>query len=345
MASRLIETHLNILRSLQTERGLFLASPRAAGTGYDKAWLRDNFYETLAFEAAGDWEPTRRAFRAILDIFEKHEYKIERAAAEKPYASWQYIHARYNPETFDEYWEEWGNKQNDAVGAILFKLGELEKVGKSVVETRDDQRIAQRLVDYLSSLRYWEDSDSGMWEENEEVHASSVGACVAGLEAIRAAGWVTVPDELVKKGKETLRGLLPRESVTKFTDLALLSLIWPYGVVSDREASEILKNLEYHLDKRMGVVRYRNDRYYNKNDDRVSEEAEWAFGFSWLSVIYNERGDRGKAESYFEKAMRTISRPGTIPELYYSQSDTPNENNPLGWAESLFTVAAIKAGK
>jgi hypothetical protein len=28
-----------------------------------------------------------------------------------------------------------------------------------------------------------------------------------------------------------------------------------------------------------------------------------------------------------------------VPELYFSNSDEPNENRPLGWAESLFIVA------
>ena len=43
---------------------------------------------------------------------------------------------------------------------------------------------------------------------------------------------------------------------------------------------KIIENVEYHLERRRGVVRYKNDRYYNKNKDRYSEEAEWTMGFS-----------------------------------------------------------------
>ena len=64
-----------------------------------------------------------------------------------------------------------------------------------------------------------------MWEENMELHASSVGACVAGLRSVKML--VNVKDELIQKGEETLRFLLPRESETKETDLSLLSLIYP----------------------------------------------------------------------------------------------------------------------
>lgn len=50
------------------------------------------------------------------------------------------------------------------------------------------------------------------------------------------------------------------------------------------------------------------------------------------------------AKEYLEKSMATIYK-GEIPELYYSDSDRPNENVPLGWAESLFIVALLKSGK
>jgi hypothetical protein len=36
--------------------------------------------------------------------------------------------------------------------------------------------------------------------------------------------------------------------------------------------------------------------------------------------------------------LKTQTQEG-IPELYYCHTDKPNENTPLGWAESLFIVA------
>ncbi len=46
--SELIDRHLKILKSLQYKSGLFAASKKHGTTGYDKSWLRDNFYETIA---------------------------------------------------------------------------------------------------------------------------------------------------------------------------------------------------------------------------------------------------------------------------------------------------------
>src|SRR3989339_866016 len=200
---RLLSQHLKILKNLQYKSGLFAASSKSVSTGYDKSWLRDNFYECLAFEVIGDWDTVEKTYNALLEIFLKHEGKIDYAIAKKPEHKHQYIHARFHPETFDEFWEEWGNKQNDSIGAVLFRIGELEHHHKrSILRDESHLRIVNKLVRYLQSIEYWHDTDSGMWEENEEVHASSVGACVAGLKAVARLPKIHVPKELIANGEK-----------------------------------------------------------------------------------------------------------------------------------------------
>jgi GH15 family glucan-1,4-alpha-glucosidase len=337
--------HLTILKGLQYETGLFAASDKTVSTGYDKSWLRDNFYEALAFFVLKDYATVQKTCHSLLDIFLKHEYKIDHAIEHKPTYKHEYIHARFHPHTLDEFWEDWGNKQNDAVGAILFMLGHLESTKFSAIRNPNDKRIIQKLIDYLKSIQYWHDFDSGMWEENEEIHASSVGACVAGLIAIRKVSGIHVPIELIRKGKLMLNKLLPRESEKKFVDLALLSLIYPYNIVNIKQRTEILENVEYHLVKKHGVIRYKNDYYYNKNKDGYSEEAEWTFGFSWLAIIYNYLKDEQKAQYYEHKTIETVNAKGEVPELYYSNSNKHNENSPLGWAESMLIIAIYNLNK
>lgn len=339
-----IETHLNTLKGLQAESGLFLASARGVSTGYNKAWLRDNFYSALAFEATGDWQTVQKTWRAMLGILKKHEQKINHATRERPRASWQYIHARYNPETFEEFWEEWGNKQNDAVGAIIFKLADLELKGHGVLESDEDKQLLQKLIDYCGAIEYWHDPDAGMWEEGEEIHASSVGAVLAGIEKAKQLPFITVPDYLITEGGATLERLLPRESEQKFCDLALLSLIWPYNIISPYMAELILKNIEYQHVRRRGVIRYKCDRYYNANRDGWSEEAEWTFGYPWLAIIYFLRGEKERAQHYLALTQECLTYENKLPELYYSNSDRPNENIPLAWSESLYVVARTLIG-
>jgi len=335
----LIAKHLQILKGLRTKTGLFLASKKGVATGYDKSWLRDNFYETIAFEVIGNWDIVEKTYRAILRILLKHEHKIDWAIKNKPTESFQYIHARFHPDTFDEFWEAWGNKQNDAVGAILFRLGELEiNQKRSILKTPDHIRVVNKLVKYLASIEYWRDPDSGIWEIDEELHASSVGACVAGLKSISKVPSIEVPLWLIKKGENALNQLLPRESERKFVDLSLLSLIWPYDIVTSPQKELILENVEYHLHRERGVVRYKGDHYYNRNPDGVSEEAEWTFGLSWLAIIYEKMGLKDKAQELV-KDLIAIDTPQGMPELYFSNSPEYNDNTPLGWSESLFIVA------
>lgn len=335
-----IKQHLDVIRSMQTSTGVFTAS--GEDTFYNKAWLRDIYFIVLSFLEVGEMETVKKAAKALLTVLVKHKDKINWAIEHKPHETWQYIHARFHPETFEEYWEEWGNSQNDAVGEVLNLLVELELRGESVIESDDEREMVQKLVDYLVNLEYWNDADNGIWEENLEIHASSIGSCVAALKKANQLEWVTVPDFAIEHGETALRNLLPRESTTKFVDLALLTLIYPFNVTTEEETLEILKNVEYHLIRDKGVLRYVFDRYYNENPDGYSQEAEWCFGLSWLAIIYAERGDRERAEYWLGRAKYAVTPDGKVPELYYSHTDRPNDNTPLAWAESMYVIALHK---
>ena len=66
---QLIEQHEKILKGLQYESGLFAASRKNVSTGYDKSWLRDNFYECIAFEVLGEWNVVQKTYRGLLEVF------------------------------------------------------------------------------------------------------------------------------------------------------------------------------------------------------------------------------------------------------------------------------------
>ena len=235
-----------------------------------------------------------------------------------------------------------GNRQNDAVGEVLNIIIELELRNASVVQTDQERDVVQKIIYYLERVEYWHDPDNGIWEENLEVHASSVASVVAALKKAKKVQWLSVPEGLIEKGETALRALLPRESNQKFCDLALLSILYPFHEATEEEALQILRNVEYHLTKDKGVIRYKGDRYYNQNKDGHSEEAEWCMGLSWLAILYAERGDTQRAEFYLARARETVTADGLVPELYYSHTNKPNENTPLGWAESMYVVALCK---
>ncbi|MES7204596.1 hypothetical protein U6Q21_12550, partial [Cutibacterium acnes] len=123
---------------------------------------------------------------------------------------------------------------------------------------------------------------------------------------------------------------LPRESATKETDVALLSLIYPYQVVTRELAETILHQVTTRLERTYGCIRYANDQYYN-----AGSEAEWCFGFPWLGLCYSQLGDIRKAEEYWRKTERVILPGGEVPELYIGGRAEPNGNTPLAWAVAM----------
>jgi len=328
-----VNKSLEVLRKLQNASGLFSAAA-CYKTGYNRAWIRDNIYTALGLEAAEQKADFIRVYRALLDIFLKHEHKIDWAIAQKPAHGFQYLHPRYDAITGNEIWEEWGNRQNDAIGAFLFKIGDLENKGIRIIRNKDDIRILQKLVWYLRSIEYWQDEDNGMWEEAEEVHASSIGACIAGLKSISKVIGVDVPKWLIERGERALDEILPHESKTKSVDLALLSLIYPYNIVSEEQRNKILKNVENYLVREKGVIRYIGDRYYSNG-----KEAEWTMGLPWLAIIYRNLNRPNKYAFYMRKTTEAINEFGELPELYFAESGEHNENSPLAWAQSMFIVA------
>ncbi|MBU0461208.1 MAG: glycoside hydrolase family 15 protein, partial [Nanoarchaeota archaeon] len=136
---------LSILHRLKHPTGLFLASHSEVSTGYNKAWIRDNIYEAMGLESLHPFLAIE-TYHALLDVLLKHEYKIDCAIKEKPKHTHQYIHARYHPESLDEFWEEWGNKQNDAIGLLLFKIGDLSSKGYKMIRDENDKRIISKLI-------------------------------------------------------------------------------------------------------------------------------------------------------------------------------------------------------
>lgn len=340
----LVEAGYATLERLRLANGLYIASPSA---DYSKVWLRDTVYEVLPYadKQGGHYAKT---YHALLDILRRHEYKIDAIIRQKPTHGDAYIHARFHPHTLREFREPWGNKQNDAIGAILFGVAEGLRHRQPVLRDDRDRRVVAKLVRMLGALQYWEDADNGMWEEAEEVHASSIGACLGGMIALRKQGF-HVPDDLILRGRQALDALLPRESATKPVDLALLSLCWPYRVVSPEQRERIVRNVEKRLLRTRGVLRYEGDSYYSTlADDHGRDkpwafyhgtEAEWCFGLPWLSLIHREMGHEAKAEHYLQWTARVLRAPGNLPELYYAGSDEVGPNTPLGWSVAMHVLA------
>jgi GH15 family glucan-1,4-alpha-glucosidase len=310
------DSDVSILKSLRMPNGLFIAAP---SEDYRWAWIRDNVWEAIGLEMAGD-KTFVKTYHALFDVLKKHEKELDS----------NFIFAKYDPVTMEAYRGAWGNRQNDAVGLLLFKIGEIYKKGIAIFRDQSDISIAQKLVDYLERIEYWKCRDNGIWEENEEIHASSLGACVAGLKSVK--GILQVKDEIIEKGEENLSKLLPRESDSKDSDLALLNLIFPFNIANG-QSEQIISKVENSLVRDRGAIRYVGDKYFFNGG-----EAQWTMAFPWLAIIFKKLGNKKKYQHYMKKT-EALKDGKKLPELYFSNVHSWNENTPLGWAHSLNIIA------
>lgn len=319
----------------------------AGSSDYHYVWLRDSFYEVRPL-LHKDPERYIQTYHTILDMLRKYRWKIEHHTHVKPIEMWEYIHARFDAQTLDELPVPWGHAQHDAVGAILFGIAEGIEAGHPILRDDEDREIIRLVVEYLGCSEYWHDKDNGMWEENREVHSSSVGAVLAALTKLRDLGMVDVNPEWIQKGEDSLKNLLPWESPSKPADLAQLSLIYPYRIVDDAMAKEIIKRVEALLLRERGVLRYEGDSYYSTHPSQSRDldwheytgtEAEWTMGLPWLALAHLSLGNNEQAKAYIERTEQVMLPDGGLPELYFSHSPEFGPNTPLGWSNAMHIMA------
>lgn len=323
----------NLLRKEYS--GLYVASLGEHYVNY--VWIRDTYYQTKP-NLKNNPEAYIQTYRSLLDYYKGLNYKYDDKIDELirrpfPINNIRFIHPRLYPD-LTEITGDWGNLQLDTFGYFFLGIAEGQLAGLKIIRDESDNEIINKLIKVLLKIEYWNIADNGIWEEPEEIHASSIGAILAGLLALERAEFI-VPRKLLVNGFKRLNEILPRESLTKVVDLSLMTLIYPFDILNERNKLEVLKNTHKLLEKERGVIRYTGDKYYN-----VNGEAEWTFGLAYLFFAYIDTKPK-RAEKYLSKLISLIDERGYIPELFYSKTDRPNDNNPLGWSVAM-TILAIE---
>jgi phosphorylase kinase alpha/beta subunit len=384
--------------------GLFPASTAITAHGdYTDAWVRDNVYTILAVWGLAlayrkvDAPPGRlfeleqsviKLMRGLLFCMLRQADKVERfKQTQSPLDA---LHAKYSTHTGDVVVgdDEWGHLQLDATSLFVLILAQMTASGLPAIYTLDEVNFVQNLVYYIG--RTYRTPDFGLWERGDkinhgsvELNASSIGMAKAALEAIngldlfgargsQASVIHVLPDEIAR-ARLTLASLLPRESSSKETDAALLSIIgFPAFAVTDpqlvaRTRDKIVEKLE----GKYGCKRFLRDGHQTVLEDTTrlhyepeellkfeGIECEWPLFFTYLYLDALFSGDVAAIEKYRRLlANVAIDLDGTqlLPELYYvpksnidaersqphSQARLPNENLPLVWAQSLYFLGEL----
>lgn len=388
-----------ILARQSAASGLLPASTAVTVHGdYTDAWVRDNVYSILAVwglglayrsedpvVAATLGDAVVRLMRGLLQAMMRQAFKVERfKATQDPLDA---LHAKYDtrsgqPVVGDD---AWGHLQIDATALFLLMLGQMSASGLAILREPDEVDFVQNLVYYLGFA--YRTPDYGIWERGNkrndgrvEINASSVGMAKAALEAIQGfvflpgrAPAIHVPGDDIANARTTLMNLLPRESQSKETDGALLTIIgYPaYAVERPAMVVRIRSEIVGKLEGRYGCKRFLRDGHQTAVEDHSRLhyepgelarfehiESEWPLFFCYQYLDAVLRGDTFSASDYRQRLEDLlVERDGfaLLPELYRvppyfvegeraspgSQPRIPNDNVPLVWAQSLWLLARL----
>jgi phosphorylase kinase alpha/beta subunit len=393
-----------ILEKQHPVTGLLPASIAVTVHGdYRDAWVRDNVYSILAVWGLG------LAYRA-LDDDGGRGYELERRtvhlmrgllrsmmAQSAKVEAFKYsrhpkdaLHAKYDTETGGLVVSDsgWGHLQIDATSLFLLMLAQMIRSGLDIIWTRDEVNFVQNLVYYIE--RAYRTPDYGIWERGDkqnrgsvEINASSVGMAKAALEALSGFNLfgargsqesvLHVAPDNIAQAYITLESMLPRESNTKETDAALLSVIgFPAFAVHDASlVKRVRTELINKLQGRYGLKRFLRDGHQTVLEDEgrlhyepqelkrfEHIESEWPLFFAYLYLDCIFRADAAGTLEYEQRLKSVlVQRNGhwLLPELYYvpeqsiaaererpgSQDRLPNQNVPLVWAQSLYLLGRM----
>jgi len=186
-------------------------------------------------------------------------------------------------------------------------------------------------------------------------------------------GTIHVMEDEIARCRTTLENLLPRESLSKEVDAACLSIIgFPAFAIENEKLVE--KTRQHILDKLAGpygckrflldghqTVLEDHDRlHYEMNELRNFEhiESEWPLFYAFLfleSLFKDDVTEMDRYRALLDKLRVEKDGMLLLPELYYvaaeqvaaekanpgSQVRQPNNNVPLVWTQSLYTLGCL----
>lgn len=294
--TQLLEQH-KTFEFPRLDNGLFPAAVVISDTeytGYSNVWVRDNIYLAYTHYVCGQIQIAVKTVHTLMQYFQTHRSRFLNIIAGQVDKDemMQRPHIRFQGETLAEIDQEWNHAQNDALGYFVWFYCKLVREKKLNTNLEQLETISL-FVAYFNAIEYWQDEDSGHWEEEPKTEASSIGVVIAGLTEFKRLfqelpltselkGNDTVInlefiDDLIAKGKEELDKILPSECIQEQPkqrryDSALLFLIYPLQMIKGEMAERILNDVIENLKGDYGIRRYLKDSFWCKNYKEVPSE-------------------------------------------------------------------------
>uniref|UniRef100_A0A914GXF7 Phosphorylase b kinase regulatory subunit n=1 Tax=Globodera rostochiensis TaxID=31243 RepID=A0A914GXF7_GLORO len=398
-----------ILLSQDPVTGLFVSNPERYPS---HAWIRDNVYAVQAVWAMHRAYQKRAEFdedlvkahelglncvkcmQSLLECMLRQADKVE--LFKRHQRKSDCLHAKYSAKNKATVIgdNDWGHLQIDAVSIYLLILAQMTASGLQIVRNFDEVAFVQNLVYYIETG--YRTPDFGTWERGDktnqgirELNASSIGMAKAALQAINDVGDLfgdgskgsiihVLPDE-IQQCSAVLCNMLPRESFSKETDAALLSIIsFPAFAVDDSSLATLTREtILATLGGRYGCKRFLRDGYKTALEDSTrlhyincelqkfeNIECEWPLFLCNLYIDAVYRKDETAVNALW-KQLQTIMIPDSresrlnfvqlVPELFKvpadkvdmerlkhgSQNRIPGGTIPFLWAQSLYVLCCL----
>ena len=209
-----------------------------------------------------------------------------------------------------------------------------------------------------------------LWEErclsptHKRIHTYSLAMCIAGLRTAselleKNNKWLQTEKEMSEVFAELYSShpnLIPRTysngSMSQrskwkkedfWPDASLLGLVYPAGIVENLD-EKIRRTVDKIIEKNTidngGLLRYPGDRYCGSvKNGRVTltGAGAWPLLNFWMTIYFSMRGDKKKAEKYFNWPLEKIDK--YFPEQIFKDKKKSSVS-PLAWSHAMFIIAA-----
>ncbi|WP_166870904.1 glycoside hydrolase family 15 protein [Salinibacterium sp. ZJ450] len=314
----LLEHSRSLIRSLQHPSGAYPASPTfSAYRGY--SWFRDGAFIADGMSAVGEVASASAFHDWCAATVLRHAGRIERiiaaADAGTPLPDNEMLPTRF---TLDGEigTDDWWDFQLDGYGTWLWAVtAHADRHGLTQERWAD---AATLVVRYLISS--WSRPCFDWWEEHvEQVHGSTLGCVIGGLEA--AVAHQLVDGELGAQAAAAASAarvflenrLVADGHVVKWlgssaVDGSLSALVGPMAVLdpSSGLARQTVAAVERELCVDGGVHRFLGDTFFGGG--------QWPLLSCFLGLAQLAIGERGKAQRMLDWAVSTVTADGSLPE-------------------------------
>jgi GH15 family glucan-1,4-alpha-glucosidase len=336
---------------------------------YAYVWPRDGALVANALDRAGHEDTTRQFFSFCQRVLTPGGFFLHKYTPNgHPGSSWH------------PWVDQWGDRvlpiQEDETGLVLWALWEHYRLHKNLdfvthLYSTLVVPAAQWMASYFDDRTGLPKPSWDLWEERWGVHAFTIGAVWAGLDAARSfaalfgdASSAVTFQRASKRLREAAEEHLFRPELGRYArrlsldqagaptpdavlDSALHGL-WRFGMYSadDERIVQTMTAIEAQLSNKAesgGQARYADDHYFQVEPDlKVTPGNPWFICTLWLAQWYiaraNAESELAKAKALIDWSVSHQLPGGLLSEQVDPHTGSPISVSPLTWSHAEFVI-------